>query len=143
MPKPLSVQHHNAAILPHTLLTFLNFGDHVNVMARVHSADTHRDYFLGQIAEMPSRGLTPRTAELEAPLFEHLMADKKVAVGELLDRGITITLYKRNQSVYVLIKKPNYQPRLLSHSYTLEWQPHEIFRDVERHSLKMEQSHAF
>ena len=135
MPKPLSVQHHNAAILPHTLLTFLNFGDHVNVMARVHSAGTATDYFLGQIAEMPSRGLTPKTTDLEAPLFEHIMADKQIAVGEVLDRHITISLYKRNGSIYVLVQKSGAQPRLLAHCYTADWEADEILRDVERHYI--------
>lgn len=135
MPEPLNIWHQNAAILPHTLLTFLNLGDHVNVMARVHSAGTHTDYFLGQIAEMPSMGATPKTNELEAPLFEHIMADKQIAVGEIPQRGITITLYKRNQSVYVLIKKLGRLPRLLSHSYSKDWSISEIFRDVERHYI--------
>ena len=135
MPNPIKTWYYNAAILPHTLLTFLDFGDHVNVMARVHSAGTHADYFLGQIANMPSKGGTPRTTELEAPLFEHIMSDKQVAVGEIPQRGITITLYKRNQSVYVLIKKLGCLPRLLSHCYGEDWRPHEILRDVERHYL--------
>ena len=135
MPKPLSVQHHNAAILPHTLLTFLNFGDHVHVMARVHSAGTATDYFLGQIAEMPSRGLTPRTAELEAPLFEHLMSDRLLLSCRLLQKNVTISLYKRNGSIYVLVQKSGAQPRLLAHCYTADWEADEILRDVERHYI--------
>lgn len=135
MPEPLSVQHYNALTLPYGSLTFLNFGDHVNLIAEVYSGKTKTPYFLAQLSEMPPRGLTPSTAHFEKPLFEHLWGEYLIAECLLLDKDVELSLYQKEGSTHVLVKKPFRSLRVLSHSYSKDWSISEIFRDVERHYI--------